>query len=424
MKPVIQIDNISKMYRLGRGQRARYRTLREAVTAAAAAPWRRLRRFSGRLPGNDPTTIWALQDVSFEVQQGEVVGLVGRNGAGKSTLLKILSRITEPTSGDAFLRGRVASHLEVGTGFHPELTGRENVYLNGAILGMTRAEVARKFDEIVAFAEVERFLDTPVKHYSSGMYVRLAFAVAAHLEPEILIIDEVLAVGDIEFQAKCFGKMGSVARSGRTVLFVSHNLHAVENLCSRAVLLSRGRVEAVGPTAEVLAAYIRSVGQGGNGRPLAAYRTPGMTPVIQEVCLRDAGGRVADRFPAGGAVTVDIRYDSPVPLNNPVFGVLVAAADGDRLFYLQTLSQHAPLASLPRRGVARCHVPVLPLQPGAYSLSFTCSLLHVPGQLDYLDGAMALHVEEADFFGTGRLPLEQNGRFLVKADWSFPQAAP
>jgi lipopolysaccharide transport system ATP-binding protein len=271
----------------------------------------------------------------------------------------------------------------------------------------------------VAFAEVERFLDTPVKHYSSGMYVRLAFAVAAHLEPEILIIDEVLAVGDIEFQAKCFGKMGSVARSGRTVLFVSHNLQAVQNLCTKAVLLARGRVEAVGPTADVLAAYIRSVGQGANGRPLAAHRTPGMTPVIREVCLRDGSGQTADRFPVGGAVTVEIRYDSPVPLTNPIFGVLVAAANGDRLFHLQTLSQHAPISAVPQRGVICCHVPVLPLQPGTYALSFTCSQLHVPGQLDFLDSATVLHVEEADFFGTGRLPPEQNGRFLVKADWSF-----
>ena len=250
MAPVIQIDKVSKRYRIGRTGHGRYRTLREALRGAVAAPWRRLR---GRLPAATQT-IWALRDVTFDVQPGEVVGIVGRNGAGKSTLLKILSRITEPTSGQAVLHGRVASHLEVGTGFHPELTGRDNVYLNGAILGMKRREIARKFDEIVAFAEVETFIDTPVKHYSSGMYVRLAFAVAAHLEPEILILDEVLAVGDAAFQARCFGKIGSVARSGRTVLFVSHNLAAVYRLATAVVWLDHGKVMSIGMPRATIAA--------------------------------------------------------------------------------------------------------------------------------------------------------------------------
>ena len=230
------------------------------------APLRRLRRSAPRR-----SDFWALKDVSFEVPPGEVLGVVGRNGAGKSTLLKVLSRITEPTTGRVELRGRVGSLLEVGTGFHPELTGRENIYLNGAILGMKRREIARKFDEIVAFAEVEQFLDTPVKRYSSGMYMRLAFAVAAHLEPEILLVDEVLAVGDAEFQKKCLGKMGDVAGEGRTVLFVSHNMGAVQTVCRRALLLDHGRVKMIGPAEEVVAEYLKA-GEAADG--VAAGRAP------------------------------------------------------------------------------------------------------------------------------------------------------
>jgi lipopolysaccharide transport system ATP-binding protein len=251
-EPIIRAENLSKRYRLGAA--ARYPTLRAAIAGAASAP---LKFFSRRRNGDDKdATLWALRDVSFEVERGEVLGIVGRNGAGKSTLLKILSRITKPTSGSVELYGRVGSLLEVGTGFHPELTGRENIYLNGAILGMTREEIARKFDEIVSFAEVEKFLDTAVKFYSSGMYVRLAFAVAAHLEPEILIVDEVLAVGDAAFQKKCLGKMGEIARGGRTVLFVSHDLSAVNSLCSRALLLHEGAIIREGSPRDVTAYYL------------------------------------------------------------------------------------------------------------------------------------------------------------------------
>src|SRR5438309_432976 len=247
MKPVIRVQNLGKLYQLGDHKHGACKTLRETLTAAVAMPWRRLRARIGAnghadaaKPGKPPAaleSIWALKDVSFEVRPGEVVGIIGRNGAGKSTLLKLLSRITEPTSGRIELRGRVGSLLEVGTGFHPELTGRENIYLNGAILGMSREEIDRKFDEIVAFSEVADFLNTPVKRYSSGMYVRLAFAVAAHLEPETLVVDEVLAVGDSAFQKKCLGRMSAVAQSGRTVLFVSHNMNAVESLCTSILLL-------------------------------------------------------------------------------------------------------------------------------------------------------------------------------------------
>ena len=242
----IRVENLSKRYRIG--ERKSYGTLRDVLAGIARSPLRRFRSRDHTFQSQTSKDgfIWALKDISFEVQRGEVIGIIGRNGAGKSTLLKILSRITKPTQGMSEIHGRVGSLLEVGTGFHPELTGRENIYLNGAILGMRRAEIERKFDEIVDFAEIEKFLDTPVKRYSSGMHVRLAFAVAAHLEPEILLVDEVLAVGDATFQKKCLGKMGDIADSGRTVLFVSHNLAAIHALCSRVYLIEQGQVKADG----------------------------------------------------------------------------------------------------------------------------------------------------------------------------------
>jgi lipopolysaccharide transport system ATP-binding protein len=256
---VIQVENLSKRYRLG--QREQYPALGDVLTGVMTAPWRRLRAFgrrqlSGERRAAAGRELWALQEVSFTVRQGEIIGIIGRNGAGKSTLLKILSRITKPTNGLARLRGRVGSLLEVGTGFHPELTGRENIYLNGAVLGMRKAEIDRKFAEIVAFAEVEEFIDTPVKRYSSGMHMRLAFAVAAHLEPEILLIDEVLAVGDVHFQKKCLGKMGKAAREGRTVLFVSHNMAAISALCSHGIVLNGGRIVYSGETEQCIKTYV------------------------------------------------------------------------------------------------------------------------------------------------------------------------
>lgn len=254
MNPIVRVEGLSKQYRLGSRESA-YDTLRESLVEAVRTPFKRLRGANGT---PDREMIWALQNLNFEVAPGEVLGIVGRNGAGKSTLLKVLSRITEPTTGRAELFGRVASLLEVGTGFHPELTGRENIYLNGAVLGMKRVEIDRKFDQIVEFSELEKFLDTPVKRYSSGMYMRLAFAVASHLEPEILVIDEVLAVGDAQFQKKCLGKMSNVATQGRTVLFVSHNMIAVQSLCQRAIWLDQGQVVKEGPANAVVADYLTS----------------------------------------------------------------------------------------------------------------------------------------------------------------------
>jgi len=268
MNPIITVDNLSKLYRIGAREKG-YKTFREAIIDTVLAPIRNFKRIrnlthfeesiflqSGNGVEQPDNIIWALKDVSFEVQPGETIGIIGRNGAGKSTLLKILSRITEPTTGDVKIYGRVSSLLEVGTGFHPELTGRENIFLNGAVLGMKKVEIEQKFDEIVSFAEIEKFLDTPVRFYSSGMYVRLAFAVAAHLEPEVLLVDEVLAVGDIEFQKKCLGKMNDVSKAGRTVFFVSHNLNAIKRLCQRTILLSYGKIIEDGNTESTVAKYM------------------------------------------------------------------------------------------------------------------------------------------------------------------------
>jgi lipopolysaccharide transport system ATP-binding protein len=295
-KPAIQIEAISKRYRIG-GPQVRYRTLRDSIAETLSSPWRRLR-------GSDSSSFWALREVSFNVQPGEVVGIIGRNGAGKSTLLKILSRVTEPTEGRVVTRGRMSSLLEVGTGFHAELTGRENVYLNGAIMGMSRRNVRRKFDEIVAFAEVEPFIDTPLKRYSSGMQMRLAFAVAAHLEPEILIVDEVLAVGDASFQKKCLNKMEDVGHEGRTVLFVSHNMAVVTRLCPRTVLLESGRVVGDGPSHQVTSLYLHS----GLGTTAAReWPDPNKAPGNEIVRLRAARVRTEE-----GEVTAAVDIRRPV----------------------------------------------------------------------------------------------------------------
>jgi homopolymeric O-antigen transport system ATP-binding protein len=306
MNPIIRAEDLSKEYRIGAVQGS-YSTLRESLMATVRTPFRR-RRAASRT--TDPT-VWALKDVSFEVQPGEVVGVIGRNGAGKSTLLKILSRITDPTRGRARIRGRVGSLLEVGTGFHPELTGRENIFLNGAILGMKRSEIARKFEEIVAFAEVERFVDTPVKHYSSGMYLRLAFAVAAQLEPDILLIDEVLAVGDASFQRKCLKKMEDVGQQGRTVLFISHNITAITRLCGRAILLDEGRIVRDGPTHEVSSMYLRSdVGTTAAREWLDPATRPGNDIVrLRAVRVRTEAGRITEAIDIRKAVGIEMEFE-------------------------------------------------------------------------------------------------------------------
>ncbi|MDA8325158.1 MAG: polysaccharide ABC transporter ATP-binding protein [Nitrospiraceae bacterium] len=309
----IKADNISKKYRIGREEQ-NYRTLRETISGVFTVPFKRARRMFRRQDDakqkqNDE--IWALKNVSFEVMRGEVMGVIGRNGAGKSTLLKILSRITEPTGGYAEIHGRVGSLLEVGTGFHAELTGRENIYLNGAILGMARAEIKRKFDEIVSFAEVEKFIDTPVKHYSSGMYLRLAFAVAAHLDPGILIVDEVLAVGDARFQKKCLNQMEDVGHRGRTVLFVSHNMPAVTRLCKRAILLEGGVLKTEGPSHKVVGSYLNSENCNAVVREWSdPSKAPGNDIArLRAIRVRTAEGKIAETVNLNDTFAIDMEYD-------------------------------------------------------------------------------------------------------------------
>jgi lipopolysaccharide transport system ATP-binding protein len=312
---VIRVEDLGKRYRIGAAQ-AQHDTLRDMLMAGLRAPLKWLRRGGHSSNGASRDTFWALKDVDLHIRQGEAVGLIGRNGAGKSTLLKILSRITKPTEGRAVIKGRVGSLLEVGTGFHPELTGRENIYLNGAILGMHRAEIARKFDEIVAFAEIDRFLDTPVKRYSSGMYVRLAFAVAAHLEPEILLVDEVLAVGDAAFQEKCLGKMGDVAHEGRTVLFVSHNMLAVQSLCNRAIRLHGGKLVDDGPPAHVVTNYLEGVHSISRTEQVwdDVATAPGTDQVrLRRVCVRPIDGSSSDHIALETPVVMDVEFWNLVP---------------------------------------------------------------------------------------------------------------
>jgi lipopolysaccharide transport system ATP-binding protein len=316
----VSVENLGKRYTIGhQTERGRYVALRDVLVQSTRAAWHRTAElFRGKpVPlGDAQEDIWALKNVSFDVARGEVVGIIGRNGAGKSTLLKVLSRITEPSAGRVTITGRVASLLEVGTGFHPELTGRENVYLNGAILGMPRQEIRRKFDEIVAFAEVEKYLDTPVKRYSSGMYVRLAFAVAAHLEPEILIIDEVLAVGDMAFQEKCLGKMNSVASGGRTVLIVSHNIGVIKRLCKKCVYLSSGQLVARGPASEVADTYLATLSgsKGTLGVWEAELRGPSAAFQFMTVCTTDENGQSKDTFGRHESIRIRVSYTVAQPL--------------------------------------------------------------------------------------------------------------
>jgi lipopolysaccharide transport system ATP-binding protein len=311
--PAIRVEGIGKQYRIGE-RHAAYGTLRDSLAHALTSPFRRLRRGGSARTAKSREMIWALKNISFEIKPGEMVGIIGRNGSGKSTLLKVLSRITEPTDGEARIRGRVGSLLEVGTGFHPELTGYENIYLNGAILGMKRVEIDRRLDEIVAFAEVSKFVDTPVKHYSSGMYLRLAFAVAAHLEPEILLVDEVLAVGDTNFQKKCLAKMEDVGHQGRTVIFVSHNMPAVTRLCPRTILLEEGRLVCDGPSSQVVSAYLNSGVATSAERLWSEDKAPGSEVVrLRAVRVYTTDGTICATVDIRQSFAVEMEYDVLAP---------------------------------------------------------------------------------------------------------------
>ncbi|MCC6581231.1 MAG: ABC transporter ATP-binding protein [Phycisphaeraceae bacterium] len=411
-KTVIRVHNLGKQYRLG--ATLSRDTLRDLIMRAAARSVGR-----GRL-GDVPSrkTFWALKDVSFDVQEGEVLGVIGANGAGKSTLMKILTGITEPTTGEVRSRGKLASLLEVGTGFHEELTGRENIYMNGAILGMKGREITAKFDEIVAFAEIESFLDTPVKRYSSGMRVRLAFAVAAHLEPEILLIDEGLAVGDAAFQKKCMGKMDEVAGHGRTVIFVSHNMAAVESLCPRSIRLDHGRLREAGPTIDIITRYLADVygAQGGPNRKPGEFVAPehAFGPV-RRVMLRNATLTPTDVLRLGEACTIDIDMESADHLPNLAVGLHIRNETGHCVTSFHTRYQPCPAFTLRGRLMLRCTCPELMLVPGRYALELA---VEASGRLlaPWHPG-LAFQIVEADVFGTGKIPPAKDGVVASRGTW-------
>jgi len=405
---IISAENLGKRYKLRHLARKPSTSLREAITHRVNRLAARLTSGSGRKPAAAVTAeeFWALRGVDFAIRQGDVVGIIGRNGAGKSTLLKILSRITEPTEGRIRLRGRVASLLEVGTGFHPELTGRENIFLNGAILGMTKAEISSKFDEIVAFSEVEKFLDTPVKHYSSGMYVRLAFAVAAHLEPEILIVDEVLAVGDAEFQRKCLGKMKDVASGGRTVLFVSHNMGAVQSLCNTGIVLESGHVTCCGTAAEAIGRYATSAKM----HTLAEFPVDPSRPSISHVSIDQ---EALDR----GSLFVELGFKSPFPLNPPVGAILLTSQLGTPLYGSNCRFHNAgygqPKSS---EGVLQMRVDDLPIHGGTYSLSVCLG----DWQTDYMYRGDVLVFDMKQGHRAALVPSGENAGYIdTEARWSL-----
>lgn len=399
---VIRAEGLSKQYRIG--ERQKYKALRDTLTDALYSPFRMARSLvtASESKTKEETTIWALKDVSFEIKQGEVVGVIGRNGAGKSTLLKILSRITEPTEGFVDLHGRVGSLLEVGTGFHPELTGRENVYLNGSIIGMKKREIDRKFDEIVDFAEIEQFLDTPVKYYSSGMYMRLAFAVAAHLEPEILIVDEVLAVGDAAFQKKCLGKMGSVAKEGRTVVFVSHNLPAIRSLCRKCFVLEQGKL-ILSSGADECVAYYADSSRSSNLLASAKFPKPASgSPWIKSVVIFCNSAPSAE-LPMGGVLAIAVQFESESPAHQPCLGFIVSTQAGERILCANNGFQASPSYSPPvYEGTIYCDLGIVPLMANRYVVS-----LYLGGPLEnthIIENAIAFEVIEHDCWGQGQVP--------------------
>ena len=418
----IRIDGISKRYRLGVGSKMKYRTLRETIAGIAASKWLRSRSKTEDRLGGSAGTIWALREVCLEVERGDIIGLIGRNGAGKSTLLKVLSKITEPTSGYAEIRGRIGSLLEVGTGFHPELTGRENIYLNGAILGMKRAEIDRKFDEIVAFAEVESFIDTPVKRFSSGMYLRLAFAVAAHLETEVLLVDEVLAVGDAAFQRKCLGKMQEVGESGRTIIFVSHDMTAISRLAHLSVLLNEGRVQFIGPTEEAIHLYIsQPTAQDGN-LSMRHDRSGDGVIRLESLKIYDAEGKPAESIRSGERITIAIGYRSRLKnleSADLVLDLRLTDVMGHPITTFSTrFSALKAGGPLPPAGTLTCTIPSLALAEERYAIDLWIS--YRSATADYIARAGELNVMMFDYFGTGYAPVKRkHGAALFSHEWTI-----
>lgn len=402
MEPVIKVEGLGKRYDLRREGSQSYSTLRDSITGI----------FRSR---GTKESFWALEDLNFEIHAGERVGIIGRNGAGKSTLLKVLSRIVTPTKGRVTLEGRIASLLEVGTGFHPELSGRENIFLNGSILGMSKAEIKSRFDEIVAFSEVERFLDTPVKRYSSGMYVRLAFAVAAHLDPEILIVDEVLAVGDAEFQRKCLGKMKDVAGAGRTVLLVSHNMAAIQHFCDRAIYLRSGKLVSSGGVEEVISTYLKAA-----SGPAAANledrvdRTGNGRLRFTSFALRDAAGRELSALTCGGDGIIELQIKNPEskPVNQLLVSIGIDDELGVRVAQLSNELTGQPFGEVRGENLSvKIRMPRIPLKQGRYKLTVFSS---VGGEVaDWIQDAVALDIDAGDFFASGKLPPDGQGHICI-----------
>jgi homopolymeric O-antigen transport system ATP-binding protein len=424
----VSVEGLGKLYRIG--ERERYYTLRDTLSRAFSAPlnwFNKTRNGNSEIDEggsprrvNQPRSkfIWALKNISFTVQRGEVVGIIGHNGAGKSTLLKILSRITEPTTGEARLHGRVGSLLEVGTGFHSELTARENIYLNGAILGMKKVEIDSKFDEIVAFAEVEKFIDTPVKRYSSGMYMRLAFAVAAHLEPEILVVDEVLAVGDAAFQNKCLGKMGDVAKEGRTVLFVSHNMAAIQVLCPKVLLFDSGSLQYEGDTKCGISQYLKA------SVPEPTSNSPDLSSICRQNgfrCIFTKGlldGRpLCASHLVGPRNKLDFEFCLSVecPMKQCTLGIHFETELGLRVYALNSRWMLKTMDLETGSHIVRCSIPQIPLVPGRYLISLGFS--SETKQIDWLDRISSIEIFATDVYGTGELPWSTQGYFLSEASW-------
>jgi len=414
----VRVQNLGKRYRIG--EQEPYRTLRDAIARAATAPFRRTRprraddsRYLAI--SSHGGHIWALRNVSLEVMNGEAVGIIGPNGAGKTTLLKILSRITEPTEGQAEIRGRLGSLLEIGTGFHQELTGRENIYLNGAILGMKKKEIESKFHDIVAFAEISDFIDTPVKWYSDGMRLRLGFAIAAHLEPEVLLVDEVLAVGDASFQRKCLGKMGEVAGEGRTVILVSHDMAAIQNLCGRAYALNHGRILASGEVNGVISQYLESV-----SRPQVASiadrtdrRGNGRLRLVGFSILGAANS--SDTVQCGARATFEIAYEGSAPLRNVDIDMLFYNQFGTCVLVTGSSFVGKVFAEVPERGIFSCRFEKFPLLPGIYHLRLNCGVNGIVA--DDLKNAATIHVVGGDYYGSGKIPGRGGGLFAVPHEW-------
>ncbi len=418
MNTVISVENLSKSYRLGQiGTGTLSNDLRVWWARARGKPNPLLKIGRSDHSNRDGEIVWALKDLNFNIEQGEALGIIGRNGAGKSTLLKVLSEVTAPTTGEVKIRGRIASLLEVGTGFHPDLTGRENVYLNGAILGMTRQEITRKFDEIVDFSGVELFIDTPVKRYSSGMYIRLGFAVAAHLDPDILIVDEVLAVGDAEFQEKCLGKMGDVARGGRTVLFVSHRMAAITTLCEKAYWLDAGQLKMSGDASEVVDAYIQATNaQASVSLAERVDRKGSKQAKIKALTVKSVLSQNS-YISSGDPLQIEIQYEAARELVKPHFNLTIHDLSGPTLFQLNSEAAGGLPEKIPAKGTIVCKTDPINLSPGLCFINVSVSLGGVLA--DRVKSAVTFNVEASDAFGSGKLIERKHALYLLRQTWQF-----